>query len=301
MMRTSSGTNVLRKKLFIVAAELFVASLFVLFLLAIVPPSDARPQNQNSSAFGPDFKYDVVSIKPNKSSGIALHTNLNNLETPDGFTATSVTMQTLIRQAYGVGLGYAFDDGKVSGASAWLDSETFDVQAKMDATIADQLQKLSQDQRRLARQQMLQALLADRIKLAIHRETKDLPVYWPVVAKNGPRLQESKPSDTTSSNVRNSVGEGERTGGGPVPFHAAAMSALERFLSGRLRRPVLDKTGLIGTYDFTLQWSRDDGQQDPNGPSLFTAVQEQLGLKLESEKAPANIIVIDHVERPSGN
>jgi uncharacterized protein (TIGR03435 family) len=262
----------------------------------------AQSQTKNEPVIAPDYKYEVISIKPRKSGDIAYHLSLNNLETPDGFSATSVTLQTLIRQAFGAGLGYSFDDGRVSEAPNWLNSETYDVQAKMDSAIAEQLQKLGPDQRRLARQQMLQALLTDRLNLKIHHESKELPVYWLVTAKDGPKLQESKAPDSDSNEGKDSRSEGSgRAPGEPLPFHHSQIATLARFLSGQLRRPVLDKTGLTGKYDFTLQWARGESQTDSNGPSLFTAVQEQLGLKLEAKKSPSEIIVIDHVERPSGN
>jgi uncharacterized protein (TIGR03435 family) len=167
---------------------------------------------------------------------------------------------------------------------------------------------------------MLQALLADRFKLAVHHETKDLPVYSLVIAKGGFKLQESKPDET---DPQGRTGMHISGSSGAMRGQLVSMASLAQFLYGRLNRTVLDKTGLTGKYDFMLKWTPDQNQMQPAGgfqatsggapggqpalvadagaPDLFTAVQEQLGLKLESGKGPVEVIVIDHVERPSGN
>ena len=220
-------------------------------------------------------------------------------------TATGVTLHGLIREAYGV------EDDQISGAPNWLNSERYDIEAKADKSVADELQKLSFDQRLVEYRRMLQALLADRFQLTLHRETKELPVYALIIAKKGPKLQETHPGDNDPTGM--TFGRGLLKGEG-VPI-----ALLVRHLSQqRLGRPVLDKSGLTGKYDFTLQWTpeenrapmfkgtRDGGQgpdspPDSSGPSIFTAIQEQLGLRLESQKGPVEVLVIDHVERPSEN
>ena len=196
----------------------------------------------------------------------------------------------LIRVAYGV------EDFQISGAPNW-EYEGYDVKAKVDSATANELQKLSEDQRNLQQQRMLQALLADRFKLALHREPKEVPVYALVIAGNGPKLQKSKPADDYANGVKGpdgvpfgphfmKFGPCERTSQG------SSMANVVRTLSQRIGRPVLDKTGLTGEYDFALRCSPDE---------FFTALQEQLGLKLESTKGPVEVLVIDHVERPSEN
>jgi uncharacterized protein (TIGR03435 family) len=182
--------------------------------------------------------------------------------------------------------------------------------------VADAFQKLSADDRRTTRQHMLQALLADRFKLAVHRDSKEFPVYSLVIAKTGAKLQETKPAadgTRTSATRGGSSIRSSSYGNGPVTITALHCSAadLAGTFAARLGRPVLDKTGLPYRYDFTLQFQQDDVMSaaaasnnppsDVNAPSLFTAIQEQLGLKLESGKGPVEVIVIDHVERPSGN
>jgi uncharacterized protein (TIGR03435 family) len=173
---------------------------------------------------------------------------------------------------------------------------------------------------------MLQALLAERFNLKIHRETKELPVFLLTFAKSGSKLQLTKTADPNPNapGPRSSRGgasiRSSNYGSGPITVTALHCSTadLASFLTTRVGRPVLDKTGLTDRYDFTLQFAQDDivprspsggaangagplAPSDPVGASVFTAVQEQLGLKLESGKGPVEIIVIDHVERPSGN
>jgi uncharacterized protein (TIGR03435 family) len=225
---------------------------------------------------------------------------------PDGFSAWFITLQQIISVAYGV------ERFQISGGPSWLPSERFDIEAKMDAATADALEKLSHVQRVLAQQQMLQALLANRFQLTVHRETKELTIYTLVIAKGGPKLKEAKPGDTPGAgSMRGSVLSGE------VTAHAVPIARLAHDLTQMLGHPVLDKTELKGVYDFKLQFTPDDRLQPPSGlapnqrlpvppadsnaPSLFDALPEQLGLKLESGKGPVEVIVIDHVERPSGN
>jgi len=154
--------------------------------------------------------------------------------------------------------------------------------------------------------------LADRFKLTLHTETKDLPVFALVVAKGGPKIHEAKSGDTYASGVKNARGEAigphmamMRLGGGRIEAQGLPMDSLVNGLAQQLGRKVLDKTGLKGNYDYTLEWTPDsghaEGTEDSSGPSIFTAIQEQLGLKLESRTAPVEILVIDHVEMPSPN
>jgi uncharacterized protein (TIGR03435 family) len=149
--------------------------------------------------------------------------------------------------------------------------------------------------------QMLQTLLADRFKLKVHREMKEMPVYALVVGKNGPKLKESAPD--TDSTMHLSVSGRNYV----VTRPKATMEDVVGGISNAfLDRPVLDKTGLTGTYDFKMTYTPDTrvnrgGDPDPSDISIFTAVQEQLGLRLEPQKAEVEILVVDHVERPSGN
>jgi uncharacterized protein (TIGR03435 family) len=158
-----------------------------------------------------------------------------------------------------------------------------------------------------ARQLMLQALLAGRFKLIVHTETRQLSVYSLTIAKNGTKLHEAKSGDTYETAYKlpngkpagaglHSDAEGEITG------QAVGLTEILRWLSRQIGRTVVDKTGLTGVYDFTLKWSPEDSENSTDaGPSIFEAVQQQLGLKLESGKGPVEVVVVDRAEKPSGN
>ncbi len=229
--------------------------------------------------------FDVSVIKPADLTNTRVGMGFG----PDGRTLTvdGLTVMQIIREAYGV----LPDEVSVRPSAAtggWIDSQRFDISAKSEGH-----GPVEKEQSNL----MLRQLLADRFGLIFHRETKELVVYSLVVGKNGPKLKEG---GTT---------EGPSPGGpylsGPAPGKLvgtrASMASLTRALSRSLGRPVNDETGLHGQYDFTLSWAPDDAGADASGPSLFTAVQDQLGLKLESKKAPVETIVIDHISTPSPN
>ena len=140
---------------------------------------------------------------------------------------------------------------------------------------------------------MLQTMLADRFQLKIHRESKELAVYALIVGKSGPKLKESTAAGPA----------GYRGTPGQFTFSNGSITSLVSFLTNRVDRHVLDRTGLTGSYDFKLEWTPEASTPAPdsNGPSIFTAIQEQLGLKLEATKSAVEIIVIDHAEKPSAN
>jgi uncharacterized protein (TIGR03435 family) len=274
----------------------------------------SEPQAQNPANIPPVF--DVASAKPSKGGVGVISERL--LEKPDGFTATNLTLQMLIRQAYGV------EDDQISGAPNWLNLERYDINAKMDKSVLDALQELSEDQRLLQRKHMLQEFLADRFRLTLHRETQHLRVYELVIAQNGPKFQEAIPGDTYPNGFKapdGRVGAGMmRFGVGELTGQGVPVSLLVRELSRELSREfggsiIEDKTGLKGNYDFKLQWTPGvsqaptGGQQgadstpvgDSSRPSLFAALQKQLGLSLESQNGPGETLIIDYVERPSEN
>ena len=283
------------------------AAALIVFGIAIVAPSHAQPQTQNSTDTAANYKFDVASIKPTKSTALVVGGS-----TPDdGYIRTNIPLIEFIREAYGLLPEPEEDDGRISGAPSWLDKEKYDIDAIIDSAVADELKKLSPPDRRLARQHMLQALLTDRFKLTTHRETKDMPVFRLVIAKNGPKLHEATPGDTYPNGIKSPDGTlggpgrlifGVIRGEGQITGQGVTLARFVRALSDPLGRPVLDETGLTGIYDIAIKWTQeDDSHVDLNGPSLFTVIQEQLGLKLEAGKGPVEIIVIDHVERPSGN
>jgi uncharacterized protein (TIGR03435 family) len=275
-------------------------------------PRQVPSQAQNTTTVAPTYEFETASIKPNKSDRFRFRPGF----TVDGFRASNATVQLLIRQAYGV------DEYDLSGIPDWLNSERYDVEAKMDPSVADALSKLNPEQLKLARKQMLQTLMAKRFNLKVHRETKDEPVYFLVIEKNGPKLQNAKTGNASPLPNADGVRVQDKEqwqivpgsdGGQKIRASSATMKSLGDWLNRQLSRPVLDKTGLNGTYDFTIEWMPDAASTpSPDaanavtlpgipGASLFTALQQQLGLKLDPGKSPIEVLMIDHVERPSGN
>lgn len=161
---------------------------------------------------------------------------------PDRLIVTNETLQTLIRTAYKI------EDDQFTGAPTWLGSERYDIEAKVGRSAADEQREASSDQSELENSRMLQALLSDRFKLAVHRETKQIPVYTLVLAGDGPNLQESAPAYEDSNDRMIRIERGRITG------REVPIATLARILSDEVGRPVLDKTGLLDHYDVTLQW-----------------------------------------------
>jgi uncharacterized protein (TIGR03435 family) len=237
--------------------------------------------------------FEVASVKPSApgTRGRSI------LRSPGGrFTATNAPLRDLVQNAYGV------QDFQISGRPTWFNTERYDIVAKAEGDVSVAQSRL-----------MLQTLLADRFNLALHRETKELPVYVLVVAKNGPKFSQSKPGESESD-----TGFRTSAANGPVTARKVLISEFAKVLSGELGRAVLDRTGLTGYFDFTFQWAPDSNRTPPGdgdggravdtvpppdttGPSLFTAIQEQLGLKLEPSKGPVEILAIDHAEKPDAN
>jgi bla regulator protein BlaR1 len=260
--------------------------------------------------------FDVASIKPADPSQRRVSIQF----LPGGtFRASGVTLKFLIQDAYDV------REFQVSGAPGWSGSEKYDITAKVDdaspnTALKNDPSKMTTEQRQTffeQQRQRIQALLADRFQLKVHRETKEMPIYALVPAKNGPKLKASQADVPPKEGFDGSGqprGPGIRVGRGQITAVMMPLQFLAQTLSQQLGRAVLDKTGLTGDYDFMLQWTADQGQSaglsaEPkdsppapdSGPSIFTAIQEQLGLRLDSEKGPVDILVIDRVEKPSEN
>ncbi len=258
---------------------------------------------------GAPLKFEVASIKPSNGDD---HRVSIQFVPGGGFRSSGTTLKMLVTQAYDV------RDFQISGGPGWITSDRYDINAKAERGDSDapppDPRNMSDDQMRTMRQQMqerLRGLLAERFQLIIHRETRELPVYALVVAKNGPKMKQSEFKAGERRRMMR-MGRGLMTGEG-VP-----LDMMTNVLSNQLGRPVIDRTGLTGPFDIKLEWTPDPGQAggpfggpppsvdglpapDPNGPTLFTAIQEQLGLRLESTKGPVDVIVIDKVEKPSEN
>jgi uncharacterized protein (TIGR03435 family) len=217
--------------------------------------------------------FEAASIKPTQMTGQGV-----DIDRHQGMLVMkNVTLQDCIREAYGI------TDSQIAGEK-WLSPDRYDVVAKIPpGTPPEQ------------RSALLQALLAERFQLAVHRGTKELPVYVLVVAKNGPKIQA----------VESAKEGGVSSGPGSMSAKGITMARLALFLSSaraQLEHTVVDHTGLKGIFTFELKWTPDDKQDASTpGPSLSAALQEQLGLKLETAKAPVEILIIDHAEKPSEN
>jgi uncharacterized protein (TIGR03435 family) len=299
-----------RTKLFLAWAALLAPVLF-----AILNTIPLRAQSQPSPTSTPKPEYEIVSIKPTDPTNRSGRSGL--LYTADGLTAHNVGVWALVRAAYEI------ENYQISGAPKWFGTEHYDIEAKMDAATADEVLKLGQEKSRNLRQQMMQALLADRFNFVAHRETKDVPIYSLVISKGGSKLQEPKPDETYAKGIKGPDGQpfkeaiffSGRAGSLTITAQAASTATLASVLSGQLGRPVLDKTGLTAKYDFSFPFAPEEVQSasvpssgvpapvapESNLPALSVAIEEHLGLKLESGKGPAPIIVIDRVEKPSGN
>jgi uncharacterized protein (TIGR03435 family) len=277
--------------------------LSILPALALAFPSPYGTEARAQDAASPLPALEVASIKEDKSAASVVGLEFR----PDGLAATNVSLAYLIEQAYRV------DENRIIGISGPLDSKRYDIEAKVDSSEAPRLKDLTPKQRL----RILQPLLADRFQLKLHYETRERPVYALVIAKNGPKLHDAKAGDTYSDGGKTPEGYGapglvlmQRD---QITFQRVPISGLTSMLAQRLGRNVIDKTGLTGKYDFTMQWPREDdpgpvfnnGQQENAAESaqasIFTIIQEQLGLKLESRKAPVEVLVVDHVEAPSAN
>ncbi len=239
-------------------------------------PADAQPV------------FEVATIKPSKPDTPGKAFRMNGRE----FTTLNTTVNDLIKFAFGIHVR------QIIGGPAWLETEKYDLLGTPDVE-----GQPNHDQVR----NMLQKLLADRFKLVFHREKKELSVYAIVIAKGGPKLTKSESDSTLPGLFFRGLGN--------LPARNATIGEFAGVMqSVVLDKPVVDQTGLSGRFDFTLKWTPDEFQfADLGGrppapadtpdapPDLFTAMQQQLGLKLESTKAPADVIVIDHIEKPSEN
>jgi len=259
--------------------------------------------------------FEVASVKPNKSGDNRIMLGMQ----PGGrFTANNVTLRMLIRQAW------LLQDFQIVGGPGWLGSDRFDIVAKAEGNPAPTPPGGPPGPLVL----MLQSLLAERFKLAVHTEMREMPIYALTLARSDGRLgPQLKKSDVGCAALAGARGRGAgqapfplterpmcgtRIGPGMLASGAVSLSLLASNISIFVQRTVVDKTGLAGNFDIDLTWTPDQIPQgppppgapplppiDPNGPSIFTAVQEQLGLKLESQRGPVEVLVIDRVEPPT--
>ncbi|BDC51896.1 hypothetical protein F183_A42110 [Bryobacterales bacterium F-183] len=257
--------------------------------------------------------FEVISIKPNAANDNRVMIRM----APGGrFTATGIPVRVLISQAFNV------RDFQIQGGPGWMSSDRFDVNAKAPDSVGERVPPE-------VLRPMLQNLLEERFQLKTHKESKELPTYSLVQGKGGPKLKVSDtppPTPPAAAGVA-APGGGRpqmmRIGRGQIHANGVTMKSFAQQLSQILGRPVTDNTGIEGYYDIELDYAPEPGQgggmmiggggpgappppgaipqADSNGPSIFTALQEKLGLKLESSKGPVDILVIDSISKPTEN
>ena len=257
-------------------------------------------------------KYDVASIKPYRADDGRVSIML----TPDGVSMQGAPMRMLLQQAFGV------EDDRILGEPAWAKTNRYNIEAKVEPEQAPKLKDLKGEQR----DAMMLQLLIDRFNLKYHHEQRELPMYGLVVAKGGSKMKASKPEEDSPEPDSPKAGDGPQKRGrrsmmmqpGHLEAAGVPVDTLIHVLSRQLSRTVVDKTGLTGTYDFVLDFTPDnapppgaggpdggphkgDAPENAGGPSIFTALQDQLGLKLEAQKGTVDVIVIDHIDTPSDN
>jgi len=257
--------------------KLLLAAVFAaLPAIAVCQTTAHAPQNTSTA----HFTYDAVTIKPDDSG------NVSWKNTPDGFSMSAMPATNLIRTAF-----WVLADDQIVGLPAWARSEPLAIEAKMDAETAATLNKLPPMEHWRQTQLMMQALLADRFALKFHHATRELPTYDLTIAKAGPRLK----------HAASEIGGNMIVGDAKIDAHAVSISNFAANLSHIVGRMIVDKTGLEGGYDFTLEFAPEGADVSDTRPSIFTALEEQLGLKLVPSKGRVDVIVIDHIERPTAN
>ena len=250
-------------------------------------------------------EFDVASFKLNNSKdGVPVFRPV-----PDGVRVTYCTVQNLVAFAYG-----PIQSGErgILGVPKWAASERYDAEAKVSASDAEMLRSLNPDQRETIFRFMFRTVLADRLNLAVHRETRAIPIFELVLSRRGSKMATGKPDDPSLPNGTLRITRGKIVAAG------ISMQRLAGVLGVQVQRQVIDSTDLAGTYNFVLEWEpeknsesiqegvAEQAQQESESnslskPSIFAALQEQLGLKLKSTKGQDEILVIDHIERPSPN
>lgn len=228
--------------------------------------------------------FEVASIKPSLDPPGSV---VGIFESKSGIDAKNVTLKRCVRGAYNI------PEPQIAGGPKWIDQDRYYIDAKTAAPAGDRDLML-----------MLQTLLADRFKLVLHREQRPIAGYRLVLAKGGLKAPASAPDSGSAGNSQR----------GRIEAEGYTMAQLALKLAEALRQPVVDATGVTGKFDFKLEWMPDDmrakppsaeqrggGAPDAGGPSIFAALPEQLGLKLESAKLPAEVIVIDSAGKPGEN
>jgi bla regulator protein blaR1 len=278
-------------------------ALLVTLLYIVVPTMDARAQSESGGTTATLPKFAVASIHPLEPSEGPRE--LHSTFTPDGLLDTGVPLKALIWVAFGV------SEDQILRLPEWARGRNYYIAAKVDAADVPQFSKLT-DREKWA---MVVTLLEERFGLKFHHEMKELLSYMLVIAKDGPKLKKSSPEELAEAAAPLQLNQPppppiQKVSGSKdgllVEQTAASMANIATLVSKIVRSPVIDKTGLTGRYDLKLDYTPDVAELEATpgtqqAPNIFTALQEQLGLKLESGKGSVDVIVIDDIKQPSPN
>jgi uncharacterized protein (TIGR03435 family) len=272
-------------------------------LLVFLPVSRLHAQTPivEEPNYTPTLTFDVATIRLAPPPDANFHVAVSSPPHSSRFEATNLPVKALLQIAYGF-------DAPVDGAPDWVTKTLYNIQARSDEAADAKLAKLTDNEVRLEKRHAIRALLAERFDLKTHMETRNSAIYNLVLVKGGVKMQPVPPPPPPAP------------GEAPPPFPPADVKAhgsqhglefvgsnapiraISGALSSMVEAPVVDKTGLTGTYNYTLQFGREWSANDPDGwPSIFTAVQEQLGLKLESVHESVPNLIVDHITKPTEN
>jgi uncharacterized protein (TIGR03435 family) len=251
--------------------------------------------------YTPKLTFDVATIRPAPPPDATFHVSVSSPPRSSRFEATNLPVKALIQIAYGF-------DAPVVGAPDWVANTFYTIQARSDEAADARLAQLTPNEVRLEKRNAIRVLLAERFGLKMHLETRNSSIYNLVVDKGGVKMQlvpsppppadGEAPPPTPPADVQ---AHGSQHGLEFIGSNAS-MRAISGALSAMVEAPVVDKTGLTGIYNYTLQFGRDWSANDPDSwPSIFTAVQEQLGLKLDAAHESVPNLVIDHITMPTEN
>jgi uncharacterized protein (TIGR03435 family) len=273
---------------------------FFATLLLFVPALFAHAQTPilEEPGYTPTLTFDIAVIRQAPPPDANFHVSVSSPPHSSRFDAKNLPLKTLIQIAYGY-------DAPIVGAPDWTANTFYNILAYSDATTDARLAKLTDNEVRLEKRNAIRVLLADRLGLKTHFETRNSAIYNLTVAKGGVKMQpvpalppDQTPTTPPPANVQTHPSQH----GLEFVGSNASMRAITALLSTMAEAPVADKTGLTGTFNYTLQIGREWSERDPDTwPSIFTAVQEQLGLKLDAVHESVPNLMIDHITKPTDN
>ena len=255
-------------------------------LAQTTPAADTTPPKAVQDEAPKPHAYEVVSIKPSdpNSHGSGMRTM------PDGFAWNNNPIASMVKDAYGVTI-----DSQIVGLPNWARQDGYDITAKTDPETTERIKNLPPKEQWKEEGRMQQSILADRCQFKAHEETRVLPVYELVIAKSGLKMKDAPPEEPGTETMSSDQ----------MTVHAMSIDTIVVGFAGTDGRLIVDKTGFEARkFDFELRWAEENNHATPSddaAPSLFTALEEQLGLKLVPAKDPVKVLIVDHIERPSPN